>query len=71
MTFELTDEMLAKWPPDAQALIRLLSARIAELEVQVAELRGQLSEARGKSPQNSSVQCVTTFWSFVREFSSL
>jgi hypothetical protein len=24
MTFELTDEMIAKWPPDAQAVVRLL-----------------------------------------------
>jgi hypothetical protein len=60
MTFELTDEMLAKWPPDAQALIRLLLARVAELEVQVAELRGQLAEARGKTPQNSSQPPSTT-----------
>ena len=60
MTFELTDEMLAKWPPDAQALIRLLLARVAELDVQVAELRGQLAEARGKTPQNSSLPPSTT-----------
>lgn len=47
MTIELTDEMMAKWPPDAQAVVRLLLARIAELEAQVAELRS-------KTPQNSS-----------------
>jgi hypothetical protein len=35
MTFEITDEMMAKWPPDAQAVVRLLLARIAELEAQV------------------------------------
>lgn len=53
MTFELTDEMIAKWPPDAQAVVRLLLARIAELEAQVAELRS-------KTPQNSSQPPSTT-----------
>lgn len=28
MAIELTDEMIAKWPPDVQAVVRLLSARI-------------------------------------------
>jgi hypothetical protein len=54
MTFELTDDMMATWPPDAQAVVRLLSARVAELEVQVAELYGQLAESRRKTSQNSS-----------------
>jgi transposase len=53
MAFELTDEMIAKWPPDAQAVVRLLLARIAELEAQVAELRN-------KTPQNSSQPPSTT-----------
>ena len=60
MAIELTDEMMAKWPPDAQAVVRLLSARIAELEGQVAELRSQLAEVRGKTPQNSSQPPSTT-----------
>lgn len=47
MAIEVTDEMMATWPPDAQAVVRLLLARIAELEAQVAQLRG-------KTPQNSS-----------------
>lgn len=53
MAFELTDEMMAKWPADAQAVVRLLLARIAELEAQVAKLRS-------KTPQNSSQPPSTT-----------
>jgi len=60
MAIELPDEMMAKWPPEAQAVVRLLSARVAELEVQVAELRGQVAELRGKTPQNSSQPPSTT-----------
>jgi len=47
MAIELKDEMPATWPPDAQAVIRQLLSRIAELEARVAELKG-------KTPQNSS-----------------
>jgi len=60
MAIELTDEMMAKWPPDAQALVRLLSARVAELEAQVVELRSQVAELRRKTPQNSSQPPSTT-----------
>ena len=54
MRIELTDEMMASWPPDAQAVVRLLLARVAELEAQVAKLQSRLSELQGKTPQNSS-----------------
>jgi len=53
MAIELTDEMMAKWPADAQAVIRLLMARIGELEAQLAEIRS-------KTPQNSSQPPSTT-----------
>jgi hypothetical protein len=33
----VTEEIIARQPPEAQAIIRLLQARIAELEAQVAQ----------------------------------
>lgn len=48
MSLELiTDELIARQPPEAQAIIRILLAKIAELEAQLSELR--------KTPQNSSL----------------
>jgi len=60
MGIEFRDEMPETWPQEAQAVVRLLLARIAELEAQVAELRGQVAELRGKTPQNSSQPPSTT-----------
>jgi transposase len=44
MELELTEELIARQPPEAQAIIRVLLARIAELEAKL-----------NKSPQNSSL----------------
>jgi hypothetical protein len=41
---EITDEVLARQPPEAQAIIRVLLAKIQELE-----------ERFNKTPQNSSL----------------
>jgi transposase len=55
----VTEEIIARQPPEAQAIIRLLSARIAELEAENAELRARIEQlerqAKGKTPQNSSL----------------
>ena len=55
----VTEEIIARQPAEAQAIIRLLLARIAELEAQVGELRARIGElerqAKGKTPQNSSL----------------
>ena len=55
----VTEEIIARQPPEAQAIIRLLLARIAELEAENAELRARIEElgrqAKGKTPQNSSL----------------
>jgi transposase len=48
----VTEELIARQPPEAQAIIRLLLARIAELEAELEELRRQV---KGKTPQNSSL----------------
>ncbi len=48
---EITKEIVARQPPEAQAIICLLLARIGELEAQVQELRRR---GKGKTPQNSS-----------------
>lgn len=48
----VTEEVIARQPPEAQAIIRLLIARIAKLEAEVEELRRQLKK---KTPQNSSL----------------
>lgn len=44
MSLEITEDLIARQPPEAQAIIRLLLARIAALEARL-----------GKSPQNSSL----------------
>ncbi len=59
MSLGITEEIIARQPPEAQAIIRLLLARIAELEAENAELRARIEElerqAKGKTPQNSSL----------------
>jgi transposase len=47
----VTEDVIARQPPEAQAIIRLLLARIARLEARVAELEGRLN----KTPRNSSL----------------
>jgi len=47
----VTEEVIARQTPEAQAIIRLLLARIAELEGRLAELEARL----GMSPRNSSL----------------
>jgi transposase len=48
----ITEESIARQSPEAQAIIRLLLARIAALETQVEGLQRQV---KGKTPQNSSL----------------
>ena len=51
MSLEITEELIARQPPEAQAIIRLLVARIAEQDRCIAELEARLN----KSPKNSSL----------------
>jgi Family of unknown function (DUF6444) len=46
----VTDEMLAAWPPEAQATVRLLLNQVAELKAEVAEPKSRLA----KDSTNSS-----------------
>lgn len=59
MSLGITEEIIARQPPEAQAIIHLLLARIAELEAEVGELRARIEElerqGKGKTPQNSSL----------------
>jgi transposase len=48
----VTEETIARQPPEAQAMIRVLLAKIAQMQAELDELRGQ---AKGKTPQNSSL----------------
>jgi transposase len=57
----VTEEMIARQPPEAQAIIRLLLARVAEqdrriaaLEAEVAALKNELAGLK-KTPRNSSL----------------
>jgi transposase len=50
----VTDEMMASWPPDAQAVVRLLLARNAQLEARVAELEAQVARLQARLNKNSS-----------------
>jgi transposase len=47
MSLEITDDLIARQPPEAQAIIRLLLDRIARLEAE--------SKSLPKTPQNSSL----------------
>jgi transposase len=48
----ITEEIIARQPPEAQAIIRLLLAEIAVLKARIEELERQV---KGKTPQNSSL----------------
>jgi transposase len=48
----ITEEVIARQPPEAQAIIRALLAEIIALRAELEELRGQ---GKGKTPQNSSL----------------
>ncbi len=50
MSLGITENLVARQPPEAQAIIRLLSAEIAKLEARIKELEGGR-----KTPQNSSL----------------
>lgn len=50
----LTEEVLARQPPEAQAIIRALLVRIAEQDRRIAVLEAELAAAK-KTPRNSSV----------------
>ena len=52
MSLGITEEIIARQPLEAQAIIRLLLAKIAELEARIEELQRQ---GKGKTPQNSSL----------------
>ena len=52
MPLGITEEIIARQPPEAQAIIRALLAEIAELRARIEELERQ---AKGKTPQNSSL----------------
>jgi transposase len=52
MKAAVTEEIIARQPPEAQAIIRALLAEIAELKARIDELERQ---AKGKTPQNSSL----------------
>jgi len=52
MLLGITEEIVARQPPQAQAIIRVLLAKIAELEARIGELERQV---KGKTPQNSSL----------------
>ncbi len=58
MEIVVTDEMMASWPPDAQAVVRLLLERNARLEVRIAELEAEVADLKArlaKNSQNSSL----------------
>jgi len=52
MSLAITEEIIARQPPEAQAIIRALLAENAELKARIEELERQ---AKGKTPQNSSL----------------
>lgn len=59
MEAAITEEVIARQPAEAQAIIRLLLAKVAALEAENAALRARIDvlerQAKGKTPQNSSL----------------
>jgi transposase len=51
MRLQVTEDLIARQTPEAQAIIRLLRAQIEELTARVAVLEARLN----KTPQNSSL----------------
>jgi len=51
MEIVVTDEMMASWPRDAQAVVRMLLKQVTEQKAKVAELESRLN----KTSQNSSL----------------
>ena len=51
MSLQVTEDLIARQTPEAQAIIRLLLGQIEELTARVAALEARLN----KSPQNSSL----------------
>jgi transposase len=51
MSFQITEAMIARQPPEARAIIRALSAQIDELKKRLSELEARVN----KTPQNSSL----------------
>ena len=49
MEIVVTDEMMASWPPDAQAVVRLLLKQVAELKAEVTELKFRLNQNSSNS----------------------
>ena len=52
MSPEVTEDIVTRQPPEAQAIIRALLAEIAALNAEVEQLRRQV---KAKTPQNSSL----------------
>jgi transposase len=52
----IVDEMPAAWPPEAQAVVRLLRRKVVALEAEVADLKARLD----KNWSNSSLSPSAT-----------
>jgi len=50
----ITEALIARQPPEAQAIIRVLLAQIAALQAEVATLKSEVARLK-KTPQNSSL----------------
>jgi len=50
----VTEDMIARQPPEAQAIIRLLLARIAEQDRRISALEAEVAALK-KTPRNSSL----------------
>jgi len=48
MSLEITEDLIARQPAEAQAVIRMLLTQVAELQAQVAEFKAQAGELRAQ-----------------------
>jgi len=54
MSLEITEDLIARQSPEAQVILRILLAQVAELKAEVAALRAELATLK-KTPHNSSL----------------
>ena len=60
MSLEITEEIIARQPPEAQAIIRLLLAKIAELEARIEELERRVKARRRRTPRCRPARNIPT-----------
>ena len=60
MSLEITEELIARQPPEAQAIIRLLLAKIAEMDADFGNCERRLKARRRRTPRCRPARSIRT-----------